>query len=41
MIFVVSHEVIPEAHRHGNQTPATLGLMLGFGVMMFLDTALG
>ncbi|QXH77923.1 ZIP family metal transporter [Pseudomonas salmasensis] len=41
MIFVVSHEVIPETHRNGHQTPATLGLMLGFGVMMFLDTALG
>ena len=41
MIFVVSHEVIPEPHRNGHETPATLGLMLGFGVMMFLDTALG
>ncbi|AUA35291.1 ZIP family metal transporter [Pseudomonas fulva] len=41
MIFVVSHEVIPETHRHGHQTSATLGLMGGFAVMMFLDTALG
>lgn len=41
MIFVVSHEVIPETHRNGHQTSATLGLMLGFAVMMFLDTALG
>ena len=41
MIFVVSHEVIPETHRNGHEMPATLGLMLGFGVMMFLDTALG
>lgn len=41
MIFVVSHEVIPETHRNGHQTPATVGLMIGFGVMMFLDTALG
>lgn len=41
MIFVVSHEVIPETHRNGHQTPATLGLMVGFAVMMFLDTALG
>ncbi|KRW74997.1 ZIP family metal transporter [Stutzerimonas nitrititolerans] len=41
MIFVVSHEVIPETHRNGHQTPATLGLMGGFAVMMFLDTALG
>ncbi|OQA34580.1 MAG: Zinc transporter ZupT [Betaproteobacteria bacterium ADurb.Bin341] len=41
MIFVVSHEVIPETHRNGHQTPATLGLMLGFALMMVLDTTLG
>lgn len=41
MIFVVSHEVIPETHRNGHQTPATIGLMAGFAAMMFLDTALG
>ncbi|MEW5754868.1 MAG: ZIP family metal transporter [Pseudomonadota bacterium] len=41
MIFVVSHEVIPETHRNGHQTSATLGLMAGFAVMMILDTALG
>jgi ZIP family zinc transporter len=41
MIFVVSHEVIPETHRNGHQTPATLGLMCGFAVMMVLDTTLG
>jgi len=40
MIFVVSHEVIPETHRNGHQTPATVGLMTGFAVMMVLDTAL-
>lgn len=41
MLFVVSHEVIPETHRNGHQTPATLGLMFGFALMMTLDTALG
>ncbi len=41
MLFVVSHEVIPETHRHGHQTSATLGLMVGFAVMMVLDTTLG
>lgn len=40
MIFVVSHEVIPETHRNGHQTIASLGLITGFAVMMFLDTAL-
>jgi ZIP family zinc transporter len=41
MIFVVSHEVIPETHRNGHQTFATLGLMAGFTLMMVLDTTLG
>ena len=41
MLFVVSHEVIPETHRNGHQTFATLGLMLGFALMVTLDTALG
>lgn len=41
MIFVVSHEVIPETHRNGNQTYATLGLMGGFAAMLLLDTLLG
>lgn len=41
MLFVVSHEVIPETHRNGHQRFATLGLMVGFCLMMVLDTALG
>ena len=41
MLFVVSHEVIPETHRNGHQTSATIGLMVGFAVMMVLDTTLG
>ena len=41
MLFVVSHEVFPETHRNGHQTPATVGLMLGFALMMVLDTTLG
>jgi len=41
MLFVVSHEVIPETHRNGHQTVATIGLMFGFAVMMVLDTTLG
>lgn len=41
MIFVVSHEVIPETHRNGHQTLATLGLMVGFALMMVLDITLG
>ncbi len=41
MLFVVSHEVIPETHRNGHQTTATVGLMSGFALMMVLDTTLG
>jgi len=40
MLFVVSHEIIPESHRQGHENFATTGLMLGFVLMMLLDTAL-
>ncbi len=40
MLFVVSHEVIPETHRNGHQTTATIGLIIGFALMMFLDFSL-
>ncbi|WP_188707003.1 ZIP family metal transporter [Polaromonas eurypsychrophila] len=41
MLFVISHEIIPESHREGHERSATCGLMLGFVLMMMLDTALG
>ncbi len=41
MIFVVAEELIPEAQREGNVDFATMGTILGFTVMMFLDVALG
>ena len=41
MLFVISHEIIPESHRKGHERYATGGLMLGFVVMMALDTTLG
>lgn len=41
MLFVVSHEIIPESHRRGHETLATAGLMTGFVIMMMLDTMLG
>ncbi len=41
MLFVISHEIIPESHRKGHEAFATGGLMLGFVLMMLLDTALG
>ena len=41
MLFVISHEIIPESHRKGHEAFATSGLMIGFVMMMLLDTALG
>lgn len=41
MLFVISHEIIPESHRQGHEDFATGGLILGFVAMMVLDTALG
>lgn len=41
MIFVVVEELVPESQAHGNTHFATIGAMLGFTVMMFLDVSLG
>ena len=41
MLFVISDEIIPESHRKGFEQEGTIGVMLGFVVMMFLDIALG
>jgi ZIP family zinc transporter len=38
MVFVVSDEIIPESHRKGFEREATFGLIIGFLVMMILDT---
>ncbi|MFZ0389747.1 MAG: ZIP family metal transporter [Calditrichia bacterium] len=41
MIFVVVEEVVPEAQNRGNNDIATMGVMLGFTIMMVLDVAFG
>lgn len=41
MIFVVVEELIPESQTNGNTDVATLGLMMGFVIMMVMDVALG
>lgn len=41
MIFVVVEELIPESQRGENTDLATLGVLVGFSIMMFLDVALG
>lgn len=37
MLFVISHEMIPEAYRRGLQSYATGGLMVGFVAMLILS----
>jgi ZIP family zinc transporter len=38
MLFVVSDEIIPESHRKGFEREATFGLIIGFVIMMLLDS---
>ena len=40
MLLVVTHEVIPESRRNGHDKLASLGLLIGFCLMMVMDTAL-
>lgn len=41
MIYIISHEIIPETHRFGRQNRATAGLVFGLILMMILDVTLG
>lgn len=41
MIYVVVEELIPESQQDKNTDIATIGAMIGFSIMMFLDVALG
>lgn len=41
MIYVISHEIIPETHRRGARNEATAGLGVGLVTMLFLDVWLG
>ncbi len=40
MLFVISHEVIPETHSSGHETPATFSLLGGFVFMLLMQAAL-
>jgi len=40
MIYIISHEIIPETHRYGHQNAATAGLTIGVVLMMLLDVIL-
>jgi ZIP family zinc transporter len=41
MLFVVSHEIIPESHREGRSPVATFGLVVGVLAMLQFDAWLG
>lgn len=41
MIFVVVEELIPEAQMGNDTDVSSIGVLIGFTVMMILDVALG
>lgn len=41
MLYVISDEMIPETHAHGEQRGATYALLAGFCVMLITDVLLG
>lgn len=41
MLYVISDEMIPETHAHGNQRGATYALLAGFCIMLVTDVLLG
>ncbi len=41
MIYVISDEIVPETHRFGHERLATLGLIVGLVLMLYLDVTLG
>jgi ZIP family zinc transporter len=41
MLFVISDEIVPETHTRGNERLATLGVIFGAIVMLYLDISLG
>ncbi len=41
MLYVISDEMIPETHAHGNEREATYALLAGFCLMLVFDFLLG
>ncbi len=41
MLYVISDEMIPETHAHGAERGATYSLLIGFCLMLVIDTLLG
>ena len=41
MLYVISDEMIPETHSHGNERGATYAILVGFCIMLVSDVLLG
>jgi ZIP family zinc transporter len=41
MLYIISHEIIPETHRRGFQNAGTVGFLIGLVAMFYLDATLG
>lgn len=41
MLYVISDEMIPETHAHGNERGATYALLVGFCIMLATDVLMG
>jgi len=41
MLYVISHDMIPETHAHGHEQGATYALLVGFCIMLVTDVLLG
>ena len=41
MLYVISDEMIPETHSHGNERLATFSILIGFCVMLVFDFFIG
>ena len=41
MLYVISHDMIPETHSHGYERGATYALLVGFIVMLVMDFYIG
>ncbi|MBE6771405.1 MAG: ZIP family metal transporter [Ruminococcaceae bacterium] len=41
MLYVISDEMIPETHAHGNERGATYSLLAGFSLMLVFDFLIG
>ncbi|RAR57100.1 hypothetical protein BCL93_11633 [Onishia taeanensis] len=39
MMYVISREIIPQAHRSGHQNKATLGFSMKLVIMLFLNVS--